>query len=131
MKKYKYELSEIIEKIDINQQIILKNGTKLIVKSKPYYHNNHYYVECLKEGNLTKFSINYWYENELVIKDSQGLFLEKTIMTMKYKNKCWHCQSKIDSDYCERCDNCGWYICKKCNSCKKLPSQRILGICNW
>lgn len=34
-----------------------------------------------------------------------------------YINHCWHCDSTIDSNYCQQCSECGWYICNKCGKC--------------
>ena len=37
--------------------------------------------------------------------------------SLHYQNQCWQCGSRVTSLYCERCDYCGWYICRDCGSC--------------
>lgn len=34
-----------------------------------------------------------------------------------YTNHCWNCSATIDSSYCERCEDCRWYICENCGAC--------------
>ena len=33
-----------------------------------------------------------------------------------YRNRCWNCQKKINSQKNKRCPTCGWYICT-CRAC--------------
>lgn len=130
MKNYKYDLNEIIDRIELEQKIVLDNDTQLIIKSKPFLKNEKYYVKCSKgNDDISIFCINYWYEKELVKFDSKDLFAKKRFFQKPYQNKCWKCQDSIDSNYCERCDICGWYICNNCNSCRKEKSKRMAKLC--
>ena len=129
MKNYKYDLNEIINRIELEQKIVLNNDLELIVKSKPYLKNDKHYVKCLKGNDISIFCINYWYEKELVKFDSKDLFIEKNILQNRYQNRCWSCKSPIDSNYCDRCDNCGWYIRNNCLSCSVERSKRMNDLC--
>lgn len=35
-----------------------------------------------------------------------------------YSSVCWRCHSSINSDICQRCSKCGWYICRTCGACE-------------
>ena len=41
-----------------------------------------------------------------------------------YENHCWDCGSRISSDFCVRCRDCGWYICRYCGACSYSCSSR-------
>ena len=42
-----------------------------------------------------------------------------------YVNHCNNCGDMISSDYCQRCNDCGWYICISCYSCGCKKSNSI------
>ena len=50
------------------------------------------------------------------------------IVVSAYVNHCWRCGSTINSSYCSRCSDCGWYICIDCgacnSSCERMESYR-------
>lgn len=125
MNYYRFSLKQIAERIIINQTIKLKTGLKLVVKSKPYLsENGEYLFDCIKENILSTFSLNTIYERRLVLTDSLHLF------NLPYKNHCWSCGATINSDYCEKCDHCGWYICNSCGACSAEEHQRKNNLCN-
>ena len=129
MDSYKYTIEEIANKLGVNQIIELKNGTKLKVSSKPFLSPTKiFFFKCEKNAKETTYSLNYIYDNDLVISDTLGLF-KKEVITFRYKNRCWKCGKAIDSDICERCDICGWYICIYCGCCKNYRNMRIKNIC--
>ena len=45
------------------------------------------------------------------------LLVLSTNIVYAYENHCWDCGSRISSDFCERCNVCGWYICTYCGAC--------------
>ena len=34
-----------------------------------------------------------------------------------YVNHCWKCKETVDSDYEEKCTDCGWLECASCGAC--------------
>ena len=42
-----------------------------------------------------------------------------------YVNHCNNCGDMISSDFCQRCSDCGWYICISCYSCGCRKSNSI------
>ena len=63
-----------------------------------------------------------------------------SIQANAYENHCYNCGSRISSDFCQRCNSCGWYVCVHCYSCgcknsvsnnnqskkETLPTERIV-----
>lgn len=85
---------------------------------------------CSKNPNVKKYSVFYIYslenyysfidEKELkkMIYKNNHIIELKNIKHIAYENHCWNCGTKISSESDERCDECGWYICKKCGACE-------------
>jgi hypothetical protein len=32
-------------------------------------------------------------------------------------SRCWQCKERVDNQFDEECDNCGWIICSSCGAC--------------
>lgn len=41
-----------------------------------------------------------------------------TPYSMAYEAHCWSCGAYINSNFCDRCEECGWYICDECGACE-------------
>jgi hypothetical protein len=78
-----------------------------------------YGADCLYNSSTTDYNrnnhTNVYHPNIDNSSNSSDIYNNKS-GKKKYESVCWKCKEPI-TEKLEKCEKCGWYICKACSAC--------------